>query len=157
MNAGHVYLETQIATAAPQQLRLMLIEGALRQARQTAEALAEDSSGDALEPLIRCRSIVAELIAGIRAGSSPLADKVLGIYLFLFQELTEAQLRNDAARVSGVIRVLEVERITWQQVCSTLADHPQASASQSSAEVFAPSYLRAPLGSAAHESFSFEA
>jgi len=157
MNAGHAYLETQIATATPQQLRLMLIEGALRQARQTAQALAEDSSGDALEPLIRCRSIVAELIAGIRAGSSPLADKVLGIYLFLFQELTEAQLKKDAARVSGVIRVLEEERTTWQEVCATLAERPEASASLPSPEVLAPAFLKAPAGSSAHESFSFEA
>jgi len=43
---------------------------------------------------------------------------VLGIYLFLFQELTEAQLRRDASRMDGVIRVLEEERTTWQELCA---------------------------------------
>ena len=157
MNAGHAYLETQIATATPQRLRLMMIDGALRRARQTVEAWAGPNPGDALEPLISCRSIVAELIAGIRAGSSPLADKVLGIYLFLFQELTEAQLRRDIARIGGVIRVLEEERITWQEVCATLGDRPEDSADHSPTEIIAPAFLKTPMGSEVRESVSFEA
>ena len=157
MDAGQAYLETQINTATPQRLRLMLIDGALRKAKEAAEASAGQKPVDALEPLSRCRSIVAELIAGIRAGSSPLADRVLEIYLFLFQELTEAQLRQDMARVDGVIRVLEEERITWQEVCLTLTDRPEDTGAYSSPEVVAPAYLKAPLGDAAHESFSFEA
>lgn len=118
MNAGHAYLETQIATATPQQLRLMLIEGALRLARQTADAWREERAGDALESLIRCRSFITELIAGIREGSSPLADKVLGIYLFLFQELRQENIELDYTRMDGVISVLEEERTTWLEVCS---------------------------------------
>jgi flagellar protein FliS len=153
----NAYLETQIATAAPQQLRLMLIEGALRFARRTAEAWHEERPGDALESLIRCRAIITELIAGIRQGSSDLADKVLSIYLFLFQELTEAQLRQDASRLEGIIRVLEEERATWQAVCSMALDLP-LTASTGPAEVLAPGYVTThQTHSAAHESISFEA
>ena len=157
MNAGHAYLETKIATATPQRLRLMLIDGALRLARQAAEAWAGTNPGDALAPLIGCRSIVAELIAGIRAGSSPLADKVLGIYLFLFQELTEAQLRKDVARIGGVIRVLEEERNTWQEVCATLGDRPEDSGSHFTEEIVAPAFLNTSSGTAQRESVSFDA
>ncbi|MFN0017548.1 MAG: flagellar export chaperone FliS [Pirellulaceae bacterium] len=130
MEARLAYLETQIATAAPQQLRLMLIEGALRLARQTANAWHEDRPEEALETLIRCRSIITELIAGIRAGSSRLADQVVGIYLFLFQELTQAQLRRDASRLEGVIRVLEEERTTWQQLCAAAGSSPLPSTAE---------------------------
>jgi flagellar secretion chaperone FliS len=157
MDAGQAYLETQINTATPQRLRLMLIDGALRKAKEAAEASAGPNPVAALEPLIRCRSILAELIAGIRSGSSPLADQVLGIYLFLYQELTEAQLRQDAARVSGVIRVLEEERITWQEVCATLAERPEAATFMPSPEILAPAYLKAPIGSGDLDSVSFEA
>ncbi len=134
MEARHAYLETQIASASPQQLRLMLIEAALRFARQTAEAWREERRDDALESLIRCRSIIAELIAGIRAGSSLLADRVLGIYLFLFQELTQAQLRRDAGRIDGVIRVLEEELSTWQGVCAAGSSQLQTAAERISLE-----------------------
>ena len=131
MHARHAYLETQIATAAPQQLRLMLIEGALRLARRTADAWREERRDEALDTLIRCRSIITELISGIRAGSSQLADKVLGIYLFLFQELTEAQLRRDASRMDGIIRVLEEERTTWQELCTGASSSQLQTASES--------------------------
>jgi flagellar secretion chaperone FliS len=157
MNAGHAYLETQIATATPQRLRLMLIDGALRRAREAVDAWREDRPDDALEPLGRCRSIVAELIAGIREGSSPLADQVLGIYLFLFQELSEVSLGREMARIEGVIRVLEEERITWQEVCLTLTDRPVETRIDPTQEVFAPAYLKAPATSAAHESVSLDA
>ena len=40
-NARNVYLETEIATATAQKLRLTLIEGGLRFARQTLETLGE--------------------------------------------------------------------------------------------------------------------
>ena len=157
MNAGQAYLETQVATATPQRLRLMLIEGAIRLARQTAEEWREQRPAQALETLIRCRSFITELISGIREGSSPLAEKVLEIYLFLFRELTEIQSQRDATRMEGVIRVLEEERTTWQNVCATLTERPEGSATHCSHEVVAPAYLRAPLGSAEIESISFEA
>ena len=150
------YLETQIATATPQRLRLMLIEGALRTARKTAEAWEQERKDEALESLIRCRAIVTELIAGIRAGSSPLADKVLSLYLFLFQELTETQFSGDPDKLSGVIRVLEEERTTWQELCEALPASGRSPVSQQR-EVIAPVSLGSSPSSASSESISLEA
>jgi flagellar protein FliS len=157
MNASQTYLETQVTTATPQRLRLMLIEGAIRLARQTADSWRERRAGDALESLIRCRSFITELISGIREGSSPLADKVLGIYMFIFQELTYAQQDQDAARMEGVIQVLEEERITWQEVCMTLTERPEETSSHLSQEIVAPAYLKMSSYSAEAEGISFEA
>ncbi|MCE9526470.1 MAG: flagellar filament capping protein FliD, partial [Planctomycetales bacterium] len=147
----------QVSSATPQRLRLMLIEGAIRLARQTADSWREGRAGDGLESLIRCRSFITELISGIREGSSPLADKVLGIYLFLFQELTYAQQDQNVARLEGVIRVLEEERTTWQEVCMTLTDRPEEISPRNSHEITAPAYLKVPSYSAQAESISFEA
>ena len=60
--AGSIYLETEINTATPQKLRLMLIAGALRHARRTLGLWEEGNFEAALESLIRCRDIVAELL-----------------------------------------------------------------------------------------------
>lgn len=118
------YLQTQVLTAAPQRLRLMLVERALRDVELTARLWDEHQPEQALESLIRCRDIISELIAGIRQGESPLAQKVLGLYLFLFQALTEAQLSRDPAKLAAVRRILTAERVTWQQVCQQLAAGP---------------------------------
>lgn len=117
----NAYLQTQILTASPQRLRLMLIEGALRDVELTARLWDEHQPEQALEALIRCRDIISELIAGIRQGESPLAQRVLGLYLFLFQALTESQLSRDPSKLAIVRRILTAERDTWQQVCQQLA------------------------------------
>ena len=118
------YLETQVTTAAPQQLRLLLIDGAIRFARQTREQWRQQQDEAALESLIRCRDIVSELIAGVRPDESPLARQVAALYGYLFSALTEAQQSRDTTQLAAVIRVLEEDRETWRQVCEQLAERP---------------------------------
>jgi flagellar protein FliS len=122
--AHETYLETQITTATPQQLRLMLIDGAIRFARQTQDQWRMQQQEAALESLIRCREIVSELIAGVRPDESPLAQQVTALYGYLFSALTEAQQTRDATQLAAVIRVLEDDRETWRQVCEQLAERP---------------------------------
>lgn len=117
-----IYLEMQVNTATPQRLRLMLIDGALRYARRTAELWRENAFDDALEALIRCREIVSELIAGIDTGASPLARQVTGLYVYLFSALTEAQQTRDEHQLAAVIRMLEEDRETWRQLCEQVPD-----------------------------------
>ncbi len=116
-SAHDTYLETQVLTAPPQKLRLMLIDAAIRRARQTIEAWDKDRHEDAFEHLTRCRAIITELLGSIKKDDSRLSGTVAGIYVFLFQTLTEAQHRRDRQKLAEVIRVLEIERETWQQVC----------------------------------------
>jgi flagellar secretion chaperone FliS len=120
-----IYLETQIATATPQKLRLLLIEGAIRQAQLALEHWEQGRHEDGLAAVIRCRSIAAELIDGVRDDGSALTRQVIGIYAFIFKALTEAQLQRDITKLADVLTVLHEERQTWQQVCQTLTDAPQ--------------------------------
>jgi flagellar protein FliS len=120
------YLETQINTATPQQLRLMLIEGAIRHGRQTIELWAQRRTDEALESLIRCRGMIGELLAGVKDDGSALSKQVKDIYLFLFTALTESQMTRDATRLGAALRVLEEERSTWQAVCRQLPGAPPA-------------------------------
>ena len=140
-HAHSAYLETQVATAPPQKLRLMLIEGAIRFARQTQDHWQRRDYEAALESLIRCREVVSELIAGVNADASPLAKRVCGIYIFLFSTLTEAQLTRDADQLASAIRILEEERETWRQICEQLPDAPAAAAPTQALEVFAPAIV----------------
>ena len=73
---------------------------------------------------MRCREVVTELLASIRPDETELTRRVTALYLFLFQALTESQLRNDRHKLAGALRVLEIERDTWREVCKTLPDAP---------------------------------
>jgi flagellar protein FliS len=146
MSPHDIYLETQVATATPQRLRLMLIEGAIRRARLTIEHWREGRDDLALESLITCRGMVSELLAGVRDEQSDLGKNVVGLYVFLFQTLTAAQLSRNPAALAPALFVLEEERQTWSQVCQQLADLPHASRAAADEET-APSRLDGLLAS----------
>jgi flagellar protein FliS len=137
-SARDSYLETQILTATPQRLRLMLIDAALRRARAALDAWQTGSDQDGKRDIARCRDIITELIAGIEPNRSPLARQVLGIYMFVFSSLVELQFAKDETRLGGIIRVLEEERLTWQTVCEQMPDRPTPEAATSPAEEVAP-------------------
>lgn len=118
------YLETEVMTAAPQKLQLMLIEAAIRQGKRARELWNEarddqdDSAGDAL---IRCQQIVTELLCGLNPEQDKeLVRRVASIYLFVFRSLTEAHLQRDEQKLADALEVLEVERETWREVCQKL-------------------------------------
>jgi flagellar protein FliS len=148
-----IYFETQVHTATPQRLRLMLLDGALRHGRLTLELWRESQADQALESLIRCRDIVGELLSGAHPDQSPLARQVTALYAYLFSALTEAQQTRDAALVAAVIRVLEEERETWRLLCEQLADRPVPAPSPA----FAPREELAPAIVAGPSEFSIEA
>ena len=139
-SAQESYLESQVMTATPQKLRLMLIEGAIRFARQTLHHWEQGDNEQALETIIRCRTIVSELLASIRPEESGLTKRVGGLYVFIFRHLTEAQLRRDAGHVEEAIRVLEAEQETWRLVCEQMPEAPQPISQDPTApaEILAP-------------------
>lgn len=122
--ARDTYLETQVKTATPQRLRLMLIEGALRFAARGKEAFLAGERDAAAESLERCRDIVSELLSGVRPGHHPLNDVTRALYAFVFRALAEGQLLNKPSKLNDAIRVLEEERETWLQVCQVCPEAP---------------------------------
>ncbi len=140
-HARESYLEAQVMTATPQKLRLMLIEGAIRFARQTIQHWQAGDNERALESIIRCRNIVSELLSSVRVDESELTKRVASLYLFVFQNLTEAQLRRDVKLVESAIGVLEVERETWRQLCEEMPHAPVPTADHQATgprEIIAP-------------------
>lgn len=116
-NAAVAYLEAQVKSATPQKLRLMLIEGAIRFARQTVEHWEAGRFEDGAEMLIRCRSIIAELLSSVQPDANQISHTTASVYVFLFKTLTEAQAARDVERVRDAIEVLQIEFGTWQALC----------------------------------------
>ncbi|MBW8883605.1 MAG: flagellar protein FliS [Planctomycetia bacterium] len=136
--ARDAYLETQIITATPQRLRLMLIEGAMRTARAAQDAWIAGRSEEGKAAAGHCRDIITELIAGISPEKSPVVENTLGIYMFLLTTLVEAQFAQDAQRLSDILRVLEEERQTWQAVCAQMPERTAAAPAAQAIEELAP-------------------
>ncbi len=121
-SARDTYLETQVLTATPQKLRLMLIEGAIRFVNQTQHYWELGRAEEALESSIRAREIVSELMSSLSPEKSPFANQMLPVYGYIFRTLTEAQLQQSTEKLADALRVLGEERETWSQVCEKFVD-----------------------------------
>jgi flagellar protein FliS len=125
MNAPHLarqnYLATEVLTAAPQKLQLMLIEGAIRFGQQARALWSQQRDDEAGEAIIRCQQIVAQLLAGLRReSSSQLVQQIAGVYFFVLNSLIAAHLNRDEQKLSEALAVLAEEQATWRAVCEKL-------------------------------------
>jgi flagellar protein FliS len=123
-DAQNSYLEAQVLTATPQRQRLMLIDGAMRFVRQTLQFWQENQDERASETLGKSREIVSELLSSIDIQKDELTQRVASIYVFVFQNLTEAQLRRSVDNLNDVLDVLAIERETWNLVCEQMPEAP---------------------------------
>jgi flagellar protein FliS len=120
-SARENYLVTDVMTAAPQKLQLMLIEAATRSAQRAHEKWLAGDDAQASKALIHAQEVVGELLAGLnREGDAELVKRVASVYLFVFRSLMEANHERNQSKLDGALKVLEIERETWRQVCQRL-------------------------------------
>ncbi len=123
MNETNAYLRTKVMTASPAELRLMLLEGAVKFAMQAREGLEAKDYEKSYEGFTSCRNIIIELINGIRPEHDPeLTGRVRALYLFIFKELFESSFEKNIPRLDKVIELLEYERETWVMLMEKLAE-----------------------------------
>jgi flagellar protein FliS len=108
------YLRNRVLTATPEELRLMLLDGAIKFGRQGREGLARKDFEAVYTGLTACRDIVTELLTSVRPEPNPeLATRVRSLYAFIYTLLVEGGLDKDVAKLDQAIELLEYERETW--------------------------------------------
>lgn len=134
-HAHDSYLESQVMTATPQKLRLMLIDGAMGAGRQAIGFWEAGDNERASAAITRCRNIISELLAGIKPDSTPLTKRVAGVYVFLFKLMTEAQLHQQPELIRQALEILSVEQETWRMVCEKMPNAPLRTLGESAQEL----------------------
>jgi flagellar protein FliS len=120
--SANAYLMNKVLSASPEELRLMLLDGAIRFVRQGREGLANKNYEASFNGFSQARNIVMELINSIRPEYNPeLCSKVSGVYTFLYTQLIEAGHERNIAKIDKVIQLLEYERETWILLMEKLA------------------------------------
>jgi flagellar secretion chaperone FliS len=112
------YRENSIMTASPEQLVVMLYDGAGRFLRQAEDSMIDGSWLQASEKLSRAEAIIDELLATLDMDAGEVADRLQSIYVFCKTRLIEARIQRDAVRVDQVARLLSELREAWSQVRS---------------------------------------
>ena len=110
----NAYLRARVLAASPEQLRLMLLEGALRFARQGADGLRRRNFERSFNGIHQCQNILMELISALKPEVAPeLCRNLAALYTFMYRRLIDASMERDAAVVDEVVKLLEYEHETW--------------------------------------------
>ncbi len=99
----------------------MLIEGAIKFARQGRDGLVANDSERMYNGLSQAKAIVMELISSLRPEvDAELCTKVSSLYTYMYRRLLDANLEKSAGPVDEVIQLLEYERETWEMLMQRL-------------------------------------
>lgn len=112
--ASNEYLRNTVLTASPEQLHLMLYDGAIRFARQGIDGIASQQWESAFNGLTRAQKIVLELLNSLNYDvDADLCKRMAGLYNFIYGKLVEAGTQRDVDAGREALDLLEYQRETW--------------------------------------------
>jgi flagellar secretion chaperone FliS len=114
--APNAYRESAVLTATPEQLVVMLYDGANRFLTQSAIAMRDGRVALAGEKLGRAERIIDELLATLDLSVGEIAERLQSLYLFFKEHLMAARLNQDASKVDEVARLMRDLRSAWGQI-----------------------------------------
>ncbi len=127
------YLQVQVKTASPDQLLLMLLDGAVRFVEGALDRMARGDRAGKSEQLVKAQNIVLELIQSLNpAVGEPLYGNLIGLYKFIYVRLVCGNAADDAKAIGEGLQVLRDVRETWRQAVAAFRAERTAS-SQSEA------------------------
>jgi flagellar protein FliS len=115
------YRSNSVMTATPEQLVVMLYDGAVRFLRQAEVAMGEQAWVHAGERLSRGEAIIDELLATLNMDAGEISNRLEGIYVFCKRCLIEARLERAPAKIAHVIRLMSDLREAWAHVAAPSA------------------------------------
>lgn len=107
------YTESSVLTATPEQLVVMLYDGAIGFLRQASAALRAGNRSVAANRLTRAEAIVNELNYSLDMSHGDIPERLRSIYLFVKRQLLAARLDGDAGLVDSVVPLLAELREAW--------------------------------------------
>lgn len=117
----NAYLKTRVLTASPEELRLMLLDGAIRFANTARTGITEKKPELAYDGFRQCREIILELINTMRPEVSPeVCQNVAAVLTYIYKTLIEASHERSVEKLDEAISLIQYERDTWAQLIDQL-------------------------------------
>jgi flagellar protein FliS len=129
--AAQNYLRTRVMTATPEQLQMMLFDGALRFAQAGKAALEKKDFEQTYHNLTSAQKIVSELICTLKHEVHPeLCGRLASLYQYAYKKLVEASIKHNMDAMDEAINVLTFQRETWSMLLQQLSKQKAGLAAQ---------------------------
>ena len=127
--AAQNYLKTKVFTATPEQLQLMLYDGALRFGEQGRLALEAKNYEQSFNMISRVQKIIAEMHSSLKPDVAPeLCKKMSALYNYIYRKLIDANLEHRVADLDEAMNILRYQRETWMMLLEQLGKTKAAAA-----------------------------
>jgi flagellar protein FliS len=127
--AANQYLRAKVLTATPEQLQLMLYDGAIRFAEQGKLALQKKDFEGSFNGISRAQKIIAELSGSLKHDLAPeLCGKLASLYSFVYRKLIEANIDHKVDSLDEALQILRYQRETWAMLLDQLGKKKAAAA-----------------------------
>jgi flagellar protein FliS len=116
-HAAQQYLKTRVMTATPEQLQIMLYDGAIRFCEQTRLGLETKNYEQVYTNITKVQNIITELLGALKPNVYPeLCEKLSAVYSYVYKRLIEVGTKHNAEALEEATKLLRYQRDTWVMV-----------------------------------------
>jgi flagellar protein FliS len=121
------YQKTQVTTASPEKILIMLYDGAIRFAKIALGRLENrDMAGKGVN-IGKAMAIVSELQSTLNHDvGGEIAGNLERLYVYLTEEFTKFNMNNSPAHLENAIKILTVLRDTWVEAAEIVRKEKEA-------------------------------
>lgn len=111
------YQETMVHTMGPERMIVMLYEGVVRHLQVARADMARGDIAGKATHLQKAQNIITELNHSLDHGiDGEVAANLSSIYNYIFTQLINAQISDDAKNIDDVLRVIAPLLLAWQSI-----------------------------------------
>lgn len=133
------YQQNQILSASPEKILVMLYDGAIRFTRQAMIGIEDGRPSVKAVGISRAMAIITEFANTLdHEIGGEIAANLDGLYSFMIQELTQANLNDDIEKLKVVERLLNDLRQTWVEAIEIARKEAASQGAQESQPVQSP-------------------
>lgn len=120
------YTEASVMTASPEQLVVMLYDGAIGFLHQAAAALRAGRLIQSRDRLHKAQAVIEELNRSLDVRHGEIAHGLRSIYTFCLRHLIDSTAESDADGYEKVAALLADLRESWQEIAEAAAERQTA-------------------------------
>jgi flagellar secretion chaperone FliS len=113
-NPADNYLRVKVMTATPEQLQMMLYDGAIRFCERARAALEKKNFEQSYTLISKVQKILTEMSCTLKHDVAPdLCGQLSALYTYVYRKLIEANVHQDLVALDEAAKVLKYQRETW--------------------------------------------
>ncbi|MEM6260588.1 MAG: flagellar export chaperone FliS [Planctomycetota bacterium] len=127
--AANPYLRNQVLSAKPEELRLMLFDGAIRFLNVGRKGLESKDYDVSYTNISKAQKIVLELSNSLNRDVMPeVTEKLSALYTYIYRLLVDASTTRETKPLDEAVSLLKYERETWAMLIEKAKGAPASGA-----------------------------